>query len=422
MTIDDIFFAARDGNLPVLTSLLEANAVDINALLDSTDDGARVKLPMLYTLLAHMNQNGIRRDVLDLLVAHGLNVNAEVIVDRGRYVTTLPILTYAVEVWNNVAIAQYLLEKGANPCASKSIYDADTQHASNSPMLYFAISHPRGDEMLRLLLQYGADPNQYADVYDARGFYQYLPMIYYAMVEQQSMSKCTQLFLHGASPQITLVLHSGLTGKMDFKQYIHFNYPQLNNLLTESFQRAQELPAPAVRKVYTPPATRAPLRQGEAEANHFRPDSSAAPKVRSLRRCYGKFTAYMSGNFGVMALALLVIAPLIYLKKDPEMALIWFGFGIIPGLIELFIWLHVHKKAKASGQTGVMVQFFMDSVLMFARFLLLMTVILIPLALAIGSNIQWEERTTSSGGTVRVRKTGDGEYEDASGNRYHENN
>ena len=90
ITIDDIFCAAFDCNLPLLSRLLETNAVEINTLLDSrSDDGAKVKLPILFTLLDHMNHNGIKRDGPDLLGAHGLNVNAEIIVDRGRYVTTL---------------------------------------------------------------------------------------------------------------------------------------------------------------------------------------------------------------------------------------------------------------------------------------------------------------------------------------------
>lgn len=45
-----------------------------------------------------------------------------------------------------------------------------------------------------------------------------------------------------------------------------------------------------------------------------------------------------------------------------------------------------------------------------------MMIVFIPLALAIGRNIEWEEKTTESGRTVRVHKTSDGVYEDAEGN------
>lgn len=419
MTIDDIYCAARDGNLPLLTSQLEEGGVDLNAMLDGgIQNGFDVSLPMLYTLLEHMSANGVNRPVLDLLVEHGIDLNARVVLKNDQMVSKIPLLTYPVEIWHNDELVAYLLEKGANPSVLKEIYNCSNGHVSTSPMTYFAITAPNGERALELLLQYGADPNQYADVYDNRGFYQYLPMIYYATVEQQSLSKCTLLFRYGASPQVMLDLGMGPVRKPNFQQYLRMTYPKLTSLMNRAFEQAQAS-APVRRAAIVHQAPTASGAAHEQQREQGRP-RSIAPKVTSLRRCYGKLSAYLFGNFGVLALALMVIAPLIYIGSDPEMAGIWFVMGLFPGAIALLTWMHVQGKAKKTGQAGVMGQFALDSLLMFAKVLLMMCIIFIPLAMAIGSNIQWEDRTTSGGSTVRVRSLGGGEYEDASGNRYHE--
>lgn len=55
---------------------------------------------------------------------------------------------------------------------------------------------------------------------------------------------------------------------------------------------------------------------------------------------------------------------------------------------------------------------------MFVKVLLCMTVVLIPLVSSITSHIEWEDRRTTSDRSVRVKKIGEGQYEDAMGNRY----
>lgn len=419
MTIDDIYYAARDGNLPLLSSQLEEGSVDLNAMLEGgMQNGYDVTLPMLFTLLEYMSVNDLNRPVLDLLVAHGIDLNARVVLKNDQTVTRVPLLTYPIQIWHNEEIVAYLLEKGANPGAVKEILNRSNGHVSTSPMAYFAISAPHGERVLELLLEHGADPNQYADVYDERGFYQYLPLIYYATVEQQSLNKCTLLFRYGASPQVMLDLGKGPVRKPNFQQYLRMTYPNLTGLMNRAFEQAQA--AGAVRR--TAVVQQAPadmLTPHDQQREQGRP-KSIAPKVTSLRRCYGKFSAYLFGNFGVLALALMIIAPLIYLGSDPEMAGIWFVMGLFPAAIALLVWLYVQGKAKRAGQSGVMGQFILDSLLMFAKVLLMMCIVFIPLAMAIGSNIQWEDRTTTGGSAVRVRSVGNGEYEDAGGKRYHE--
>ncbi|MBR6568962.1 MAG: hypothetical protein IKK75_00760 [Clostridia bacterium] len=65
-------------------------------------------------------------------------------------------------------------------------------------------------------------------------------------------------------------------------------------------------------------------------------------------------------------------------------------------------------------------QFVLDSQMIFAKTLLMTTVILIPIALAMGNNVQWESHTTSSGRSVYVKKNADDSFEDGHGNHYTE--
>ena len=138
------------------------------------------------------------------------------------------------------------------------------------------------------------------------------------------------------------------------------------------------------------------------------------------RRCYGKFVAYLFGNFGILTLAFMIIAPLIFMGSDSEMAMIFFCIGLPCFAICALLMWRVIRKAKRYGQPlpAVIVQFILDSLLMFVRFMLMMLVVTIPLVKAIGSDIKWEQRTTSTGRRVTVKKTGEDEYEDALGNRY----
>ena len=119
-----------------------------------------------------------------------------------------------------------------------------------------------------------------------------------------------------------------------------------------------------------------------------------------------------------MALAFGVIAPLV--MDDPDLKGGFFFIGLLCAGLCALLWLGVSRKAKARNmsQGSVFGMFVLDSFLMFLKMLLCMTVVLIPLVGSITSHIEWEERTTTSGRRVNVKKTGEGEYEDAMGRRY----
>ncbi len=137
------------------------------------------------------------------------------------------------------------------------------------------------------------------------------------------------------------------------------------------------------------------------------------------RPLYGKFAAYCFANFGLLTIALCVIAPIIYIN-DLTMALGFFCMGLLCAIIPTFIWLRVRAKAQRYGLTGVFPGLIIDSLLMVVRVTLCMLIFTIPLVKFVGGGSSWEERTTTYGRSVAVRSAGDGEYEDAYGNRYKE--
>lgn len=141
------------------------------------------------------------------------------------------------------------------------------------------------------------------------------------------------------------------------------------------------------------------------------------------RRCYGKFTAYLFGNFSVLAFAFCILGPVIFLfvrKEDVEVALGLFILGVPCAFIAALIWLYVKSKAKKRGLTNVMGQFALDSLLVFTKVLLMMTIILVPFVKWMGNDIQWESRKTIDGLDVVVKRTGENTFEDSLGNRYSE--
>ena len=421
MNIDTLYNAALQGDMSELESVLQSakGQVDINQVIDCGNvNGNDTKITLLFSVIAQMRETQINYDALDLLIKYGADVNGMVSLYDGRELIEVPILAYAIVDWNDKQLLEYFLKKGADPDIAKvtTIYG---NHKSVFPMIYMAIAIAGNAEMLKMLLKYGADPNAYVQLYvQDRGCYQALPPIYHALVECQSQVMCRYLFMYGASPQSTIDLGYGLARKMSFTKYIQFTYPELSGMLTNTFESAQGANAPKVAGTKKKPA---PVAVDNSEiARKVQSYKNEVPQVKSLRRCYGKMSAYLFGNFGILALAFMVIGPLCYIGADPAAAGALFMCGLPMFAVAALVWLHVSQKVKKSGQVGAMPQFVLDSLLMFAKVLFIMMIVFIPLALAIGRNIEWEEKKTTSGKTVRVHKTSDGVYEDAEGNVYEE--
>lgn len=424
MTHDDIYYAATSGNSARLMELLSEGGAELlnQTLTSQLEDGSDTQYTLVFSILAEMKDD-MRYDILDMLVKFGASFTKPVILKTEGVTKERPLLEYAISVWKNPRMVEYLLKNGASPDAEHKETDGRGK-ISRTTMLWYALNAGKDMQMLELLLSYGADPEKCCEVYNYElGVYQYLPPLYYSLVDCSSYDKTVCLLRYGASPQCGIDVGIGFKHNTNFMQYLQFNYPGLRKSLVSAFENAQSAPAP--RRLVTLKARQAEEVPSVEEIKE-RANSgtlghrlNAGSRVNSLSRCYGKGAAYGFGNFGIIGLAFGIIGPLIALNSEqPEAALGMLLFGLPSLLIAAGIWLSVQKKAKERGQDGVMPQFVADSVLMFAKVLLMMTIILIPLVKHIGSDIQWEEHTTASGGRVTVKKTGEGEYEDAAGNRY----
>lgn len=457
MNIDKIYEAAVAGNLGKLESYLRSGKVDINQMIATEmGDGVRGYFPMLFSVLVAMNQRGLQPQALEMLARYGVDVNGYVVLEQPGMEMTVPILAYALLDWSNPDITEFLLSHGADPNGVKLIEHSNGD-TSSFPMLQFAISNKDAKSLLlmELLMQYGAEPDGYALVYDKQEqVKQYMLMLHFALVEEQNSAKCISLLRHGASPDEMISTGDGVLPPMPFRQYVRQMHPHLMPMLEAACGTAAQGAHTSTAATGSQPANAyapqmgnqniatngfaqpsgswqtAPQQpaapQGQAQwssAPAARPQTQSRPAAQSSRpvsgkRLYGRLKAYLFGNFGILALAFGVIAPLV--MDDPDLKGGFFFMGLVCAGVCALLWLGVSKKAKACNmsQTGVFWQFVLDSFLMFVKVLLCMTVVLIPLVSSITSHIEWEDRQTTSGRGVRVKKTGEGKYEDAMGNRY----
>lgn len=131
---------------------------------------------------------------------------------------------------------------------------------------------------------------------------------------------------------------------------------------------------------------------------------------------YSKFTAYLFMNFLVMGVGFGIMAPLVMKDKGAGVAMMMIG---IPSfLVAFLIAASVVQKAKRRGIEKVLGLFVIDSLLVFAKVLLCVTIIMIPLVKYIVDGSSWEERKLKNGRSILVKSLGGGEYVDRDGNRY----
>lgn len=423
MIYDDIYNSAISGNIEQLKQILKENPDSLKEEFDAckTADGISVKYTVVFPILDHMAGN-VRYDILDVLVENGLSFNIPVLLEDANGVATKrPLLEYAIYVWQDLNLVRYMLEHGADANA------CNVKDKSYTTLLWYAIMQTSGTEMLETLLKYGADPELCCKVWiEDSGVYQYLPPLYYSLVEKGDINKTICLIQYGASPQCGIDVGTGFQHNTNFRNYLKMYYPKRSSILVHAFDEAQKRPVPdVVRKKQQEKTEKKSVEpftdfihnsDTQQIKNHV---LNAGPRVTSLKRCYTKGSAYLFGNFGILALAFCVIGPLVFwAKQELGVALGCFIVGIPCALIAYGVWGRVKKKADNSGQVQVMGQFVIDSLFLLGKILLTMTIILIPFAKAIGSDVQWAERTTSEGLHVIVKNKGDGEYEDALGNKY----
>ncbi len=237
MSIDDIYTAAVNGQKEELIRMLEAGEVNLNERLDGgINNGVQVYLPMFFSVLAYMKDNGFRYDILDLLVQYGVDLDACVTLENDAYTRHIPYICYAIRDWKSPELVEYLLSRGADPnrCQGEKYADG---HVEMYPLAFYAINFWENTDILHLLLHYGADPDKEVLTfnYDAAAR-QVLPLAFSAVVGQQSAEKAALLFAYGANPSFELDVGYGMIRKYLFKRYIDTLYSQFSDLLSSAIR------------------------------------------------------------------------------------------------------------------------------------------------------------------------------------------
>lgn len=139
-------------------------------------------------------------------------------------------------------------------------------------------------------------------------------------------------------------------------------------------------------------------------------------------RYFGKFRAYLFANFALIAVGLLFAIVLSFTEKEVAVGFLMSFFLAGSVLIDVLIWKGVEKKVPLNQRREVFVAFCINGLLVFAKVLLAVLVITIPLALHIGGAFEYKEYTIltgpNKGETVFAKNCGDGEVKDADGKRY----
>ncbi len=237
MTIDDIYFAAINGEAQKLEQMLAQKQIDLNQMIDGgVNDGVRSRFPVLFSVCSTMHQNNkIHESTLDLLLQYGANINFTVELKAKHYTYNIPLAVYLIRNWKNARLLEYYLKHGGDPDAQQSERYSDG-HSELYSLLYFAICSWQGLEAMELLLRYKANPNKLIMNFPAdRRVNQLLPPLFYALIDQKSFEKTKLLFAYRADPGVRLDTGFGYPRQFQFANYVQRFYPSF----VSSFERAR---------------------------------------------------------------------------------------------------------------------------------------------------------------------------------------
>ena len=150
---------------------------------------------------------------------------------------------------------------------------------------------------------------------------------------------------------------------------------------------------------------------------------------RIIKRPYGFISGYLFANFGIMGVAGVLVAILLYSEgtmsaANRDKAFVGLVIGIPCLIIAALLMLYVSRKAKRSGYGDVAGEFIAYSILLFAKVMIVLSIVLIPIFKFI-FRAPWQERVIigpfGDKRKVTVRSIGSGRYEDVNGNVYDEN-
>lgn len=173
------------------------------------------------------------------------------------------------------------------------------------------------------------------------------------------------------------------------------------------------------------------MREVESRKEHeeklqktYQSFSQAADVAFYHPKFYGKFRAYVFANFALIALTFWLI---IFFNPDhephPEFLVLVIPFTAICLLICYLLWRPVRRKVREEERRMVLWGMFATGILTIGKILFFFTLILIPVALAIGGEYdQYEYRYVTkgryAGERVLARRKWNGQMEDIYGNIY----
>lgn len=346
--------------------------------------------------------------ILELLAGAGLDLNSTIYMKNEEKTIEASLLHYAVGVGKNYEFTEFLLRRGANP---DTVYRVNYSYGGYDYTVdtFYAISECKNARMLELMLYYGADPNALCKFQTADTLVpQELPLIYYAAVREGSDVLTQTLLRYGADVNIRMLYGTRRQLSATFLNYVRGEQPNRLNLLTYAIDRAN--------------ASAQTDRIVKSNGEEAKPNETKLRTKDIGKKPYGKFAAYTYMNFLLIGVGFGVVAPLMYLKKNPGGAGIFFIVGLAAFAAAALVAFLTAKKAKKRGYERILGAFTLDGLFVFIKVMLASTLILIPLVKSIGRTNHWETITTTYGGNVTARYVGNGEYEDAFGNRYKDMN
>lgn len=252
MDIDDIFFAAVNGEKEKLIELLEADEIDINQYLTTDVGGERVSVFLLFSVISKMLEVGFNYEILDILIWYGADVDQQVIVETDAYTRKIPILNYSIADWRSLELTEYLLKKGADPNAIRT-EDYGRSYTEMYYPLFFAM-RISSEEFVKMLLYYGADPNRCVSTYNHEvACQQILPLLFYAtnnsMIGEKTYMDSVSHELtywmlgYGADIYITTIPYINDTGNRErrdryrFIDYLRLEYNGYASAIYDSWKK-----------------------------------------------------------------------------------------------------------------------------------------------------------------------------------------
>lgn len=196
-----------------IAALLVENNCDCNYVNHVfNQDGSEDFLPALfYTIRERANLR-----IVNLLFQHGCNGNEyrikkEINGQKKKWF----LLKETVWKAKNFELMKLFLDNGANP----NILDEDANYSSNS--LYEAIVLNRID-MVKALLEFGGNPNEYFIAYKNNKIEQKVPMLFLAVMHSDNIELVELLIQYGAKWDVEVVVNGIVNRLKKYPLDVHF--------------------------------------------------------------------------------------------------------------------------------------------------------------------------------------------------------